>query len=298
MLWLTFLIVTVVLAIAIWRFSAAGTLPQVFSYFWSGLFSWPVHPAVIILTILYLTVSYWFLIWLSPQRFYLKYIYVFLFCYVQMLLVYFYWSGLTNHLPPILPFCCLQLFVMLYILMKSLSAQPRLQKACRASVAALTSLLILLTLLSGVLFYKERQIFRDNFKDHKIYSWKFPRAEVITTLDPSVVDKAVQLIHRYSSVANPQVYMLSKYDSLLPFLAERYSAMPFFDLTSYLFSEREYAMALNRIRTDNPRYLFVDTGINDFEVDAWANLYDDAFFMEERTSRLGRYELLSRILMK
>ncbi|OPY79187.1 MAG: hypothetical protein A4E65_01972 [Syntrophorhabdus sp. PtaU1.Bin153] len=296
--WLFFLVVLTLLAVTVWRLSAVGTLPGVFLYFWSGFFSWPVHPAVATLTILYLAVSYSFLIWLRPQRHYLKYIYVFLFCYAQVLLVYFYWSGLINHLPPILPFLCLQLFVMLYIGMKNLAVRPLLQKICSASVVALTLLLTVLTLPSGALFYKERQMFHDNFKNHRIYSWKFPRAEVITTVDPLIMHESVRLIQRYSNTANPRVYILSKYDSLLPFLSERYSAMPFFDLTSYLFSEREYKWVLDTITRDKPRYLFVDTQINNYEVDRWANLYDGPLFTYERVSRLERYELLFRIFQE
>ena len=38
-----------------------------------------------------------------------------LFIYTQGLFVYFYWSGLTNHLPTVIPFAGLQIILMIYI---------------------------------------------------------------------------------------------------------------------------------------------------------------------------------------
>jgi hypothetical protein len=283
-------------AISLWRFSVQTVFAQIFPYFLHGLFSWPVQPRqIIIFTIVYLIASYAFLILLKGHRTYLKYIYAFVFAYAQTLLIYFYWSGLLNHLPPIMPFIWLQLFLMLYIAKKELLHQFSFLKAIDVSVVVLSVLLLLFGVREASQFYSDKSEFADIFKVHKSYAWRFPRARVKTTVNPEIMQEAIDLIHRYSNSADTRVYILSKYDNLLPFLSDRYSAMPFFETVAHLFSEREYKMVVDKIRNDKPKYLFADSRLGSFASDPWEKIYPSASFAKERACRLARYDLLKQI---
>ncbi len=112
--------VPLIIGLAVFKISGYSAFQTIFRYLWAGFFSWPAENLIVLLTIIYLVVSYGFLLVLRDKNFYLKYVYVFVFLYSQSTLLYYYWSGLINHLPPALPFLVLQLFIMLYILEKHL----------------------------------------------------------------------------------------------------------------------------------------------------------------------------------
>lgn len=295
-LWLVGLIVLLAASIGAWQLSSLGAINKVFPYHWAGLFSWPASGPVILLTIIYLVVSYPFLILLRNSRSELKYIFIHVFCYAQATLLYYYWSGLLNHLVPVLPFFWLQLFIMLRILRDIfLRNLPVWRERARALMIVFTITGLVILIPSAVHFYAEKISFTNNFAQHEGYVWRFDRASLVSTIPPGMMQESISLILKYSSVDKPAIFILSKYDGLLPFLAHRYSAMPFFELTSYLFSPKEYHMALQEMKTRKPEYLFVDTNIDQFH-DKWSVLYErDAYYMRERASRLARCELLQHL---
>jgi len=295
-LWLVALGICMILDLIVLRSSSVGNASQVFPYFLAGLFSWPAKPLVVILTIIYLIASYGYLIIMKNQRFYLKYIFIFVFIYTQIFLLYFYWSGLNNHLPAILPFCWLQLFIMLYIAQKELLQNDTFtHHTVKVSATILTILSLICVVPSAGHFYWGKLQFLENFERHKTYTWKMDRAQIISTVDPRIMENAALLLKRYSAKESPGIYILSKYDGILPFLAHRYSVMPFFEMNTYLFSKKEYEMVVNTIMNSRPRYLFVDNNLNNYGSDPWSNLYTDDLFSSERASRMGRYELLYKI---
>ena len=294
--WVIVLISCVIIAVLTLYMSNAGSLSTVFPYFWAGLFSWPAPHWITIATIIYLIVSYIFLILLKEQRFALKYIYVFVFVYAQVFLLYFYWSGLLNHLPSVIPFFCLQIFIMFYIVQNHAINLRFVQRLISGLVVVLTVLSLGAMVFAGRNFYQEKMTVDENFKSHKIYAWEFDKANVLTTMPANSIKKSIELIHKYSRKEEPGIVILSKYDGLLPFLSERYSLMPFFESTVYLFSEREYLMMLNVIKKHKPRYLFVDTEIHNHTKDLWETIYNIPAFIAERDSRLGRYSLLKKLL--
>ena len=295
-LWAVILSVVAAASLAVWRASSAGTIDQVFPYFWNGMFSWPAYKVFVFLTVVYLVISYLMLFLLKNSRSEWKYLYVFVFVYNQATLLYFYWSGLLNHLPPVLPFFWLQMFVMLYILKNLLFNGGGVWAAkVERLVVIITACSLLLSLPSATLFYYEKTRFYQNFVEHKSYAWTFDKASLTTTIPADIVKESISLIQKYSTPDHPAVFVLSQYDGLLPFLSHRYSAMPFFDLTSYLFSEKEYNEALNRIKLQKPRYLFVDTDIDNPD-DLWSILYkNNTFYALEKASRMGRYSLLQQM---
>jgi hypothetical protein len=278
------------------------TSGTVMEYFFAGYFSWLPHPAVVFLTVIYLVVSYGFMLLLKGHRFEMKYIYLFSALYAQGLLVYFYWSGLLNHLPMALPFLALQLFVMLYILV-SRFPWPLLGKTVQLSVPIVVLGMLFLCAFTFRIFYAQGSAFYDNFRQHRTYQWAFDRARVVTTMNPQPFQHAVKLIQKYSTGPERGIYIISNYDGLVPFLADRYSVMPHFELGYSLFSEKQVREAVKRIQTNKPRYLFVDSDLVRFtpslSADPWSKLYVSAFDQRERASRIGRsaglHTLFSRV---
>jgi hypothetical protein len=271
-----------------------GEFKSTFFYFLIGLFSWPAKSFVIVLTILYLIVSYYFLILLKLSRHVLKYIYVMIFFYTQGLLIYFYWSGLGNHLPAILPFSGLQLLVMFYMLEKEI---VRINPKGHSILLELKEI-ILLFLLIGILvsvqnFYFSKIKFSKNFTNHKTFNWQFKNANLISTINPEPLKESIDLIHRYSKTGK-NIYIISKYDNLIPFLAGRYNSISSFDLRWRLLTKSDTEIAINRVFEDKPEYIFVDEDIDKTD-DPWANLFTDDFNIRERFARIGRYKELAKV---
>jgi hypothetical protein len=79
-------------------------------------------------------------------------------------------------------------------------------------------------------------------------------------MDPAYFVDSISLIQTYAPSDNA-IYLISKYDNFLPFLAKKYSAMPFFDLQWFLLTAKEVNLCIERIETQKPPYLFVDTDI-------------------------------------
>jgi len=275
------------------RVSSVGLLREIFPYFIAGLFSLPANGAVIVCTLIYLVGSYAFLLLLKHDRSYLKYLYICVFVYSQGLLVYYYWSGYDNHLPPVFPFIWFQMCVMVYSARNILwPNRPLLREGLNLlMVTVFVVFCFALIPVSVKRFYGEKREFMRSFEAHRTYDWSFERARVVSTLNPEVIQEAVASIRRYTP-GQTKAYILSKYDNLVPFLANRYSATPFFDSLSYLYSKKEYAMIVDKIKGDKPLYLFADTNIDHYS-DLWYvfNRYNPA----ETTSRLGRYTLLKQI---
>ena len=278
---------------------AASTSDFVFYYYLMGYLSWPAKNFIILCTMAYLAVSYGFLILIKNQRFYLKYIYLFILIYSQIILTYYFWSGLTSHLPPVISFAWMQLILTLHMLKEHVyGGNPRVARGTDKAIHALIVLCVFLLLMTGQKFYSEKKVVTDNFRDHKAHQWELDRARVISTLPPEPFQNTIALIQRYSEPKNPRVYFLAKYDGMIPFLANRYSAMPTFEMTGYIFSPRELEEAKKVIAEAKPPYLFVDRNIASTDKDPWAVLYRNPPFRNERASRFERYALLAKVFME
>jgi hypothetical protein len=285
------------LDVALLRLLPAGKSAHDFHYFLLGYFSWEPKRVIVILTVFYLVVSYTFMLLLRSHREPVKYLYTFSFMYSQGLLVYFYWSGLPNHLPLVLPFLGLQLFFMLFVMYNVFFRErEEAREKLRMWVAALTAVSFLLMLVAAVSYYTYKQEFYSNFTDHRVYRWQFPRAKVITTINPSSVAEAISLMNKCTEADNG-VFIISRYDNLLPFLARKYSRMPHFQLPYALVSREDTAAAVESIEKNCARFLFVDTDIDlAYEpFDPWNKLFLDEFVRKERASRYGRLVELKKV---
>ncbi|GFE58126.1 hypothetical protein [Geobacter sp. AOG1] len=275
-------------------FKTTANASSTLFYFLRGYLSWRPDPDVVFLTIVYLVVSYHFLFLIRRQTHYLKYAFIFVFIYSQGLLTYFFWSGLSNHLMPVIPFIGLELLLMLYI------SKELIVKTGGARIALTTGMVLGTAWLAFTCnnaigeFYKSKRIYTRNFTQHRIYQWDFDRAKIATTINPEPFRESIALIQKYRPQENSGIHLLSVYDNVLPFLAKRYSMMPFFEMQWFVFTSKERAEAINRLKSQKPEYLFVENGISEEHPDPWAPYFNapeiNAFRKanQERRLELGK----------
>jgi hypothetical protein len=225
----------------------------------------------------------------------LKYIALFLFLYCQGLLVYYVWNPSPNHF-----YTIVSPMVLLAVLILKLSLEETGLKRYRRPVLLILSTCVFLAFYLPSLhaYYTEKDTFDEIFRNHKIYAWSFPRARIRTTMGPQYVSEAVDMIKKYSP-GQKAVYMVSKYDNLFPFLAERYSAMPFYEVATSLLTRKEVDECIKAIRADQPRFLFVDTEIVEqpgARPDYWSRpVYRFAAEQFDLRPRIQMLETLARV---
>ncbi len=286
---------TIVLAALVSCLTATGTLGETLPYFLTGLFSFPASRKIINLTLIYISCSYLFFFTLKDCRHYLKYVYVMVSIYTQGLFVYFYWSGLSNHLPTVIPFLGLQLLLMIFIAQNILfNDRERLRKLISAALHVALAVLLVFIVQYSVTFYRQKAFFINNFVIHTAYNWNLEKAKIVTTINPKPIMESISLIQRYSP-NDKGIFILSKYDNLLPFLANRYSKMTFFEMTWHLVSERESKKAIATILAAKPELIFIDSNLPDGMYDPWSKLFY-GWWDPERNSRLGRYRELQKVI--
>ena len=95
--------------------------------------------------------------------------------------------------------------------------------------------------------------------NHLSYEWNFDRAKFISTMDPRFFADGISLIQRHEKQNG--IHILSRYDNLLPFLAGKYSAMPYLEVAKFLVSPRETLRCTEFLKNTKPAVLFVDTDI-------------------------------------
>jgi hypothetical protein len=117
-----------------------------------------------------------------------------------------------------------------------------------------------LYLPSAILFYKDSYSFNRIFSSHRLYQWSFPTAKLTSTIDPILFEHAVALIERYNP--NQAIYLISKYDDILPILAGKYMAFPYPELATNLITNNDVNAMVSLINQAKPTYIFVDTDIN------------------------------------
>lgn len=193
-----------------------------------------------------------------------KYIFLFLFFYSQGLLLYYVWGGVDHFtsLAPIFILCIMALFNFLSY------ANPFIKNETNKIAALLFTLSLIIYIPSIYNYYLSKSNYsyislskyNQLFKNHKTYEWNFDTAKFTSTMNPAYFENGIKLIKKYSP--NNAIYIISKYDSFLPFLAKKYSAMPYFDLASFLITEDEVNKSIAVIKNNKPKYIFIDSDIN------------------------------------
>ncbi|TRZ97502.1 MAG: hypothetical protein D4R81_12390 [Nitrospiraceae bacterium] len=185
-----------------------------------------------------------------------KYLVLFLLFYSQALLLYGIW-GNDKHMLNISSVLVLGGAVFLKLLID----QSRLKRYEQVLVGALIVGALGFVYVPGLFaYYTTKSEYEKVFATHRTYEWNLERAQFRSTMDPKYFVDSVSLIQQYANSENG-IYIISKYDNVLPFLAKRYSAMPFFDVPWMLLTENEVRLCVESIKTKKPPYLFVDTDI-------------------------------------
>jgi hypothetical protein len=225
------------------------------SYYFEGFLGNIINPNRLILIILAISACYIILLKLEDTTDRLKYIALFLLVYSQAVLIYYIWGGDDKHLFNISSILVLAGATFLKLIIDHTSVK-RFEKTV---VGSLIALAFSAAYVPGLLsYYAAQQEYEDIFATHKTYDWNLDTAKFRSTMNPAYFVDSVSLIQTYAPSDNA-IYLISKYDNFLPFLAKKYSAMPFFDLQWFLLTEKEVNLCIERIHTHKPQYLFVDT---------------------------------------
>ena len=179
-----------------------------------------------------------------------------MFFYTQCLWLYYAWYTENGHLYSTSPIWFL-LFVLIYREFSLIFLSEKYRKVALVSIGGCLSLLLLTA--GSARYFLQQSKYSQIFKSHLVYQWNFPGATFII-LDPAVFKESINLIQKYSN--GNAIYIISKYDNLLPFLAGKYSAMPYLELVTSLVTDDEVDTSANAILNASPKYLFVDSDIN------------------------------------
>ncbi len=240
--------------------SASAAASDMSIYAMLGVSVAPSNRLVAILLLLMVFVSYCCLFYIymkKGSRYSPLYVCLLLFFYCQCLWVYFAWYTEPGHL-----FSTSAIWVLFFVMIyKEVSPLILLNKPLERSLLAIgTAMAVFVLLFGSARYFIGEHGYRNIFNNHLVYQWNFPNAHFQSTMDPSVFEEGVGMLKSYSD--GNAIYIISKYDNLLPFLAGKYSAMPYLELSTSLVTDHEVAAAVNAILVNKPKYLFVDSDIN------------------------------------
>jgi hypothetical protein len=257
------------------------------SLFLTGMFSWRPPAYLVIATIAYLAASYLFLLHLRQRRDPLKYLTIFLFTYAQGFLTYYYWSGLDSHFWPTLPFIGLHLLLMLHLAARSGSLGGREPWILAAGMIGMAVLID-----AGSSHHaNRRRAYRVAFERQVTHEWTFPRASVIATGDPAPIASSIALIARYSDEREKGICILSAFNNLLPFLADRYSILPSFELQWSLTDTSARRLVVAAIEKARPPHVFVGHEVEQSPLLEDEPAASDPFATEWRSNRARMLEI-------
>ncbi len=221
-----------------------------------------------------------------------KFVALYLLIYAQAGLIYYVWYSEPGHLF-VFAATWILLFAILFREMfhYSFLAAKQLPVLCLIAIFSFSFMFI----PSAVTYFIAQRTFLRVFNDHRTYYWDMPTAQFVTTMDPAPFKNAIDLIHHYSHENG--IYIISKYDNFLPFLAERYSEMPFLQMDLSLVTSKEVTMAAQTILKNHPTYLFVDSDIQSSRYGdlIWPNDSINAKILNVSALSYGRFLVLRNL---
>ena len=267
--------------------SSGSSKNSMLAYYLEGFVGPPIPVNRLILTMIAVSAGYLSLLYFERTARDLKYIVMLLLLYSQGLFLYYTWGGTPPHILNIAPILVLCVIGFLKILLEGWG-EGRFQKPIIVSLIVIS--LCVVYIPGSLAYYSTKQTFDKVFVDHKTYQWNLKTANFVSTMDPQPFQDSVSLIDEFSG-PDPAIYILSKYDNFIPFLAEKYSAMPFFDVPWFLVTTKEVNLCIEQIMVSKPTYLFVDT---DIERSLNGEIMIDDYASESRM-RVQRLNLLKTI---
>jgi len=225
-------------------------------YYRQGFLGFYTSPHRLYLIVFIISGSYLLLLRVEQVAKEWKYLALFLLLYSQGLLLYGIW-GSDRHLLNIASVLVLSGVVFLKLVID----QSCLKKYEQILVGALIVGALSFVYVPGLFaYYTTKSEYEKIFVTHRTYEWNLERAQFRSTMDPKYFVDSVALIQQYANSENG-IYIISKYDSVVPFLAKKYSAMPFYDVPWILLTQNEVNLCVESIKANKPPYLFVDVDI-------------------------------------
>lgn len=226
-------------------------------YYLNGVLGWPVKPKAFYEMFAAFVTGYSILILTFRRTDNSKYLALFLLLYSQGLLFYYVWGPSYYMFSSCSAIFTLTLLVLIKIAIEHINVVKHFEKIILMILLAIS---LIGVYIPGVhKYYSTKTSYYDIFKNHVNFQWDFSSAQFVSTMDPIYFREGVELIQRYSNENG--IYILSKYDNILPLLAKKYSAMPYFDVPMFLLSRKDIDNCINTINAAKPEYLFIDTDI-------------------------------------
>lgn len=223
----------------------------------SGVWGFPVDRPTLLVFFAWTCASLAAVVWSIAHRAdQKKSLAVFLIAYA--LLFAFYWLMLPNyaHLYKMFPYAALATAITWRYCVRDYISSDSSRRI--GAVGIFLSLLVWAQLSRFMISTSAEAL--QHFRAHEIHEWNFARFKAKSTMDPSAFQEAVNLIGKYSD-RQSGVSILSEYDTILLFLADRFSAMPYFEVGRFLNSPQHSKLIADDIRKRRPATLIVDSCI-------------------------------------
>lgn len=272
-----FLLLTLFIGFVLYLIPLSGKNPA-FIYMLLGISMPMTTHTIVFCTLFLLSILYLLSFVMFEKNLDIKYLYILCLFYLQLILIYFIWCPSFHHLYAASS-------TAIFLLITILHAEKKLNYFTvnrRQNTYALTtlSLLILYIPTAGYFYYNSKQ-YHDIFSTHITYHWPTEKTGFITTMEPSLLIQASNVIKQYEQ--RNKIYLISKYDTILPVLANKYNAFPYVELPLSLKTTNEIDIIYNQIIKDKPTYIFVDTDIN-------RSFNGDIFHPNNKLAKHGNYQ--------
>ena len=221
----------------------------------------------------------------------MAYLCLFLLLYTAAVMTYSLWNGSATYLLVPGPLYVLTVLAFIRYLAEKVPVFCLFHKQM-AAMLVIVGLGVLLT--GGWDQERTRDEYLGLMDSHQVYEWDLERAKFSSTMEPRYFQNGVELIQKYSQ--DSKIHIISKYDNFLPFLAGRYSAMPYFEMSKFLISPRETSLCVESLLTDRPEYLFVDTDIRrNYAVDMVHRFSPFGALNPHSRSRIAQMQLMQKV---
>lgn len=180
-----------------------------------------------------------------------------IFLYIQIGLIYFLWYPSHHHL---LILTIPSVFLVLtWIFLYEKYTKTHCQYETKLSIFIFFITLVFMYIPSVSYFYYGRWQYNQIFSTHIVYDWTFKNAQFKSTMDPELFEQSMKMISQYEK--HKHMYLISKYDSILSVISDKYNAIPTMNLALDLISERDTQRFIDIIKKSSPQYIFIDTDI-------------------------------------
>ncbi|OGT10937.1 MAG: hypothetical protein A2X77_02460 [Gammaproteobacteria bacterium GWE2_42_36] len=227
------------------------------NYYLAGLLGFHLKRTLFIGILLLLGICYIVISHALIKKNTFAYVALFSVLYSQGALLYYIWGSDLTHLLVLNSILIIAIFSILKLAFENYTPLKEKQHLYLISIGLLACMIYL---PSVAYFYYTKAKFDRVFSTHKTYEWDLPTAKFISTISPTYFLDSINLIQSFSS--SNSIYIISKYDNMLPFLAGKYSAMPYFDVPWLAIGDAETKDCIDTIKNNKPTYLFVDSDID------------------------------------